>query len=469
MNKFKCISLIFALLISTSGWSQGINEKNIPLEVERASKRPICITTTFEDSSKIIKNPGNCPVEILRRIGRAIAKNWPDGKIPSKTGSIMFNEFVGTQNFIKAFPEDKLSETQQKACNDLMVRYTNKFSELISDFSPASEAITIKVALDIPEIQKNFKNLIETEDKKQTPVSEQEISKIKNSILPVVEAFKDCCGVFSLSENGIFVRADTEIETDKIKEILPQRNLTIGNYIDEEPLIILAQTHGIEDSESAMQKLDNLPNMSVIKQMIASAGIDFKKDIIENYASESVLYVNLTPTGEKLIPDIRWITLVPTIERLRAILPKLQNLCMQLGVFVATEEDSNSKISLVKLNYFMFKDYSLYAAIQDNFCIFASTKEGAFSTINQLKNVSKANTNNKLNECNLYFRVRTSDLNTQLQQFLQSPLIRDKGIPPVTNLTFLNDMNNITVFAKLIDNKLKFTVDIPFIKKEKKE
>lgn len=469
MNKTKCFCLCFAFLLAVSCWAQeSVKEDNVEV-VSVTEFKPICGSTIVNDSSKIIKNPGNCPIEILRRLGRVLGKYWPEGKSSLKSGTIMINEYVGAPNFIKTLAEDKLSEKQLKECDDLIKNHTEIFTKLSSEFESSPEAITIKTAFSIPEIEKNLKSLIASDSKVNTlvPLSETETNKINNTILPVINIFKDCCGIVSLSEKGIFGRATTKIDKDKIKEILPKYNLTIGDYIDYEPLIILAQTHGVEDPENVMKKLDSLPNMVVVKQLVASAGIDLQKDILENYAQESILYVNLTPTGEKMIPDIRWVVLVPNIEKLLAITPKFKNLCMATGIFITEEKDSKTGIDLVRLNHFMAQNYGVYTGVVDRFCVLASTKEGAIAAINHIKNPTK--TENKtvsIKDCNLFFRLKTSDLNVQLQQFLQSPMLRNQGIPPITNLTFLNDMNNITVWSILKNDQLKFFLDIPFILKK---
>lgn len=468
MNKTKCFSLCFAFLLAVSCWAQESVKEEVEI-VSITELKPICVSTVVNDTSKIIKNPGNCPIEILRRLGRVLAKYWPEDRTSLKSGTIMINEYLGTPNFIKTLTEDKLTDKQIKDCDDIVNNHSKIFSKLSSEFESSPEAITIKTAFNIPEIINNLKILIDSESKTKSlvPVNENEANKIKNTVLPIIEIFKDCCGVVSLSEKGIYGRAETLIDKDKIKEILPQYNLTISDYIDYEPLIVLAQTHGIEDPDKVMKKMDSLPNMSVVKQIVASAGIDFQKDIIENYAEESILYVNLTPTGEKMIPDIRWVVLVPDMEKLLALTPKLKNLCMQTGIFITDEKDSKSDVDLVRLNHFMSQGYGVYTGVIDRFCVFASTKEGAIAALKYLKNPTKVqNTAISLKECNLYFRLKTSDLNVQLQQFLQSPMLRNQGIPPITNLTFLNDMNNISAWSILKDDQLKFFLDIPFIIKK---
>ena len=142
---------------------------------------------------------------------------------------------------------------------------------------------------------------------------------------------------------------------------------------------------------------------------------------------------------------------------------------MQTGIFINPINDESLKnVELVKLSHFMLKDYGIYASVVGNFCVLSSTKEGAIAAIAHLKSNKKSEKIPDAANCNMYFRIKTADLNIQLQQFLQSPLIRDKGIPPITNLTFLNDMNNITARTIMTDNKLEVILDIPFIKKSKK-
>jgi hypothetical protein len=286
--------------------------------------------------------------------------------------------------------------------------------------------------------------------------------------MPIINIFSNTCGVLSISEKGIFGRANIESNEGRFSEFVPVRNLTINQYLDEEPLIVLAQTHGTEEASMVMKKLEAVPNMSVIKQMVASAGLDFEKDIISNYTTESILYINLTPTGEKLIPDVRWVALVPTMDKFVEILPKFNNFCMQAGIFVNNVESTFPDIKMVMLSHFMTNGYGVYASIYDNFCILTSTKEGNIKAIEHLKNIPKETKEDIIKDSNLFFRVKTADLNIQLQQFLQSPMLRNQRIPPITNLTFLNDMDNINVYTKVSDKNIKMILDIPFFKKNKK-
>ncbi len=469
MNKIKCISLLFAFFISIPCFAEEpISEQEVEV-ITKDSLRNICGVTTVEDTSKLLSNPGNCPIELLRRFGRTLAKHWPEGKKELKSATILIKENFGTPNFVKSIPWANLPQKQQENFNELMKAHTESFAKLLKEFDSAPEAITIKMAMNQPQIIKVLKTIIGEDDKNSTPAQNREKTKVENTLVPFVEAVKDGCAVISISEKGIFGRANVIANEAKLKELIPINDLTVDDYIDYEPLIILAQTHGVEDPAKVMKQLETIPNMPVIKQMVASAGLDFEKDLISNYARESILYINLTPTGELLIPDVRWVTLVPNMKKLVSILPNLKNLCMQTGIFVnPINDDAIKDVGMVKLSHFIMKNYGIYASLVDNFCILSSTKEGAIAAITHLKNNKKEKKESDLSKCNMYFRVKTSDLNVQLQQFLQSPLLRDKGIPPITNLTFLNDMDNITGRAILTNDKLEMILDIPFIGKTKK-
>ena len=463
MNKNRYIGIILSFLFAVPCLAH--KEQKPFLDILSAEKKPVCIATTLTDSSKIIDNPGNCPIEFLRRLGRALAKTWPEGKKSYKTAMLMFNEYLGRPDFLKVFPEDKLSKEQIDSLDKMIDSHDEAFKEIASDFESHPEAITVKMVVNPVEIQNNLKKLITETSEKMPALPESEKEKIKANVLPIVEAFSDGYALVSISEKGVYSRINADSEKGNLQDFISLNNLTIQDYIDEEPMIILAQTHSIQEPSAVMSKLDAIPNMKVVNQFVASAGLNFEKDLIGNYATESVLYINLTPTGEKMIPDVRWVAKIPNAKNLTAILPKLQNLCMQTGIFVNNIDSQSKDTNIVKLSHFVLNGYSIYAALTDQFCVITSTQEGAESALKYIKNPIKKANLEYLKDCNLYFRLKTSDLNIQLQQFLQSPIIRDKGIPPITNLTFLNDMKDVTVTSKMTNKKIKINLDIPFIKK----
>ncbi len=471
MKRRQYIGVVFALLFAIPSFAHQVSKPFI--DILSTGKHPITVATKVEDSSKIIKNPGNCPIEFLRRIGRAFSKYWPENKTSFLTATIIFKEHIGKPDFIRNLPEENLSESQIEAANSLINSHSEKFKQSEADFNPPSEAISMRFVVDVSEIQKNLKELLEEKepqntDKKIPVIPLNEKDKIKEDILPVIEAFSDFYGLLSISEKGIFGRVNGYCEKGNLDQITSIKPLSLDEYIDEEPLIILAQTHSNQEPAMVMKKLESIPNMKVINQLVASAGLDFEKDLlVNNYALESILYVNLTPTGEKMIPDVRLVTMLPKMEHLVSIIPNLKKLCMNTGVFITNLESTIKDVDIVRLNHFLLSDYGIYISIIDKFCVISSTQEGHIKALSFLNTPSKRVKNEKVKDCNFYFRIKTSDLNIQLQQFLQSPLLRDKGIPPLTNMTFLKEMDDVVIKSKMNNKDIKIDLNIPFSIKEK--
>lgn len=466
MTKHKYLNMFLALMLSTACYAEEPTQQQ-GIKIIVTSNKPVCLSTSIEDTSKIIKNPGNCPIEILRRIGRGIAQYWPEGKNKLVAGTLLFNEFIGTPGFIRYFKHENLSKEQQESCNNMLESHTEKINELAKDFPAASEAITVKAVANLDGIISNLNEIINKTASAPINIKQSDIDTLKSSTLPLLENLKDAYGIFSLSESGIFSRSMLETKNSDLQELLSPDNITIGKYIDDAPLITLVQSHHLKDTAQAMAKLDAIPSMAFIKGAVASAGLDFEKDILSNHAQESILYINLTPTGEQLIPDVRWVGLVPEIEKLTAILPKLKNLCVQLGIFITAIDVKLPNTSVIKLSHCMVPQYAVYAALADRFCIVTSTPEGAAMALKHLQSINDKTIGKTLVHCNLYGRIKTSDFNVQLQQFLQSPFMVNQGVPPISNLTFMKDMQNIEACTIMTDKSAKIILDIPFVDKQK--
>ena len=182
MKRRQYISVVFALLIAIPGFAHQVSKPFI--DILSTGKHPITVATKVEDSSKIIKNPGNCPIEFLRRIGRAFSKYWPENKASFLTATIIFKENLGKPDFIRNLPEENLSESQIEAANSLINSHSEKFKQSEADFNPPSEAISMRFAVDVSEIQKNLKELLEEKEPQNTdkkipviPLKNNQISK----------------------------------------------------------------------------------------------------------------------------------------------------------------------------------------------------------------------------------------------------------------------------------------------------
>ncbi len=452
-NLLNCFG-IFLLFIFVTG--PAYSDKNKP-------SAPVILAYQIERTGDFLLEPGNNPIEILRRFARLINQNWPTGKKILTAASLLDFSTIGKQDFLKPVFATQLSKQQQEKTNLLIKSNSEDLDKILAECFPAKEGLTLKVAFDVETIAQKLRELTAAK-KAPGKLSEQQLTNIKDQFLPLINRAEQILLAGSISMNGIFVRAIIKSKNGGLYDEKTKHDLSVSNIANHRHLMLFAQTFPIEDPDNALKKLHSMPQTASVLQMVASAGLDFKKDILANAARESILYVNLEPKGIHGWPDIRFVAPVPDAERLRDNLPKFKTLCNQTGIFARPGEENG--IPLVELSYFMFPDKPVYAGLLNNYLIIATSKdaigdEGTFIA----KAMDKGAASKKeLNGFKRYWRVKTDNLNFQLQRFLQSPLLRDKGIPPISNLTLFDDLGDLEVYSTSEPEQIGFYLDLPIKK-----
>jgi hypothetical protein len=224
--------------------------------------------------------------------------------------------------------------------------------------------------------------------------------------------------------------------------------------------MFFCQTHPVDNQAEAFKQLLALPQSATVINMIASAGLDFEKDILANTARESILYINLEPSGDGGIPDVRFVAPVPDIEKLKDNLDKFKTLCQQTGIFTSPLA---GEFPMVKLSYFMLPQAAVYVGLSGKFLVIAASQKNLLNELVHIKNVeTSAKAEQAMPEkLKRFWRIRTSDFNLQLQKMLQSPLLISQGIPPITNLTFLDDIEDLILKSRATPATIEFSLEIP--------
>jgi len=224
--------------------------------------------------------------------------------------------------------------------------------------------------------------------------------------------------------------------------------------------MFFCQTHPLENPAEAFKELAAVPQSATVISMVASAGIDFEKDILANTARESILYVNLEPSGDGGIPDIRFVAPVPDIDKLRGNLDKFKLLCQQTGIFTQALEGN---FPMVKLSYFMLPQAAVYAGLYSRFLVLATAQQNLARELTHLKNVEDGaqKTGEIPGKLKRFWKIRTDDFNSQLQKLLQSPALASQGIPPITNLTFFEDIEHFVLKSSASASEIEFSLEIP--------
>lgn len=432
-------------------------------EKVQLGEKPVVMAISAERRGNFLLEPGNVPIEFLRRVGREINKNWPAGKASFQAASIFSLAEIKNKDFLKPRPFIDLSSEQKKDAQALLDRYSSEARNLLEEIKPEKNCFYFYLAAETDAFGEALARLAEN-DQSAGKLKPAQVSKIKDQLLPVLQASDYIIGAAALSSNGFEARLRICSNEKKLANPKIDHSLSVASFLNPSSLMVFAQTHAIEDPAELMKRMQSIPQTATVVSMVASAGLDFEKDILANSAHESILYLNLEPDEESGVPDIRFVAPVPDMQKLKGNLDKFKTLCMQTGIFIKPGEEN-----FVRLSHFMFPQYGVFAGLFDRFLILASSQRGLEAERDFLKQASEGKAQREEIDQGLqrYWRISFADFNLQLQKLLQSPLLVDKGIPPVPNLNFLDDLEDLLILTRLKPEYIDFSILLPI--KEVKE
>ncbi|PKL42878.1 MAG: hypothetical protein CVV41_12690 [Candidatus Riflebacteria bacterium HGW-Riflebacteria-1] len=426
--------------------------------VAQQPEMPVVIAYQIDRESDFLSEPGNYPIEILRRLGRSLNSQWQGPNVTLLAASLFDASKIGGPEFLKPLTDLQLSSAQKSAASAMLLLRQKELQEIVDSCKPASQALVIRAICESASLKKALSESAEKSGKRSG--SAAAIERAQAELMPILDASDYLAAALVISQNGCFGRlkiisGKKQLATDKI-----EHDISIGKYINEDSLMFFCQTHPIENPAEAFKQLTSVPQSATVVNMVASAGIDFEKDILANTARESILYVNLEPSGDGGIPDIRFVAPVPHIDKLRGNLDKFKTLCQQTGIFA---QGLSGEFPMVKLSYFMLPQAAVYAGLCDRFLVMASSEANLVKELAHIKAVESGTKAQQpfSEKLKRFWKIRTSDFNLQLQKLLHSPIMAQQGIPPVTNLTFLEDIEHFVVKSYASSAAIEFALEIP--------
>lgn len=456
-NRSKCcfaILLLFAftILINQPSYCANIeNEIIMSVEIDRVG--------TF------LQEPGNNPVEILRRSGRVINKKWPN-----KQKKVSFGVFRSkkTKNGVVSIADRLMNKEQLKAYKNLYAKFDGKIKELNVPNSNTKQGFVVKVICDSKVLLKRLKNLVNS-PAQLAKLNDKQKNRLKEQIIPLLNLSDYLVSKLTFTSNGLFGKLKLHVVGKQATEIeklhFVNKPLTVGKYIDKNSMLSICQIHSEGDSKTIVKELRKIPQTKVIEGYLASAGLSLEKDILPYSAKEAIAVLNLEPSGDGGVPDLRLIAPITNYDekKFNLMLGKLKKLCSQMGIFVKISKDKYAK-----LNYFLFPQYSVFCGIQGNLLVVTSGKENLLKEMHHIADVDSGKIKSLGIPKNIqfYLLMKFNDFNRQLQMLLQSPLFRNKGIPPISNLTSLDDLVKLEFLVRNDDNSVLLELNIP-IKKNK--
>jgi hypothetical protein len=425
----------------------------------------VVMAFSAERRGGFLSEPGNVPIEFLRRAGREINKNWPGDKTQLQAASLFSLKKIAEKDFLRPRPFIDLSTEQKKEAGALLDRYASEAESLLDQIKLNDNCFYMRMVAETEPVISLLNSLVENNNENNR-INEDQIEKIKYQLLPVLESSDYLIGAAVLSNEGFEAKFRICSLEKKLANPKISHKLSIAKYVNPDSLMVFAQTHPIEDPAQMMDELKKIPQTATVISMVASAGLDFEKDLLSNGARESILSINLEPDGENSIPDIRFVAPVPDVKKLEGNLDKLKNLCMQTGVFINKLE---GKQAGVRLSHFMFPQYGVFTALYDRFLVLATSELNLQEEIEFLKkaDAGKAEQESIEDGVQRYWRISFEDFNLQLQKLLQSPLMADKGVPPIPNLNLLDDLGALKILTRLQPERIDFSIHLPI--KENKE
>ena len=419
---------------------------------------PVVIAYQIDREAKFLSEPGNNPVEILRRLGRSLNTQWASDKVSLQAASLLDAAKIGGPEFLRPIADMQLTPAQNKVAGDMLKLYQEPLQKLVDSCRPASEALVIRAICESAALKKALAGPVDANGKRKDQAAA--IERAQAELMPILDASDYLAAALVISGNGCFgklriISEKEQLATDKIAH-----DISIGQFINEEALMFFCQTHPVDNPAEAFKQLSAVPQSATVINLIASAGLDFEKDILANTARESILYINLEPSGDGGIPDVRFVAPVPDIEKLKSNLDKFKALCQQTGIFT---HPLTGEFPMVKLSYFILPQAAVYVGLSGKFLVLAASQKNLLDELVHIKNVETGVKKGQTMSENLkrFWRIRTSDFNLQLQKLLQSPLLAARGIPPITNLTFLDDVENLILKSRATPAAIEFSLEIP--------
>ena len=294
-----------------------------------------------------------------------------------------------------------------------------------------------------------------------------QLFKLKNNFLPLMKMADRVAILGSVTPDGLKLRFRVNVNASS-KELIGAmaKNATTpstARFIDSEALVNVAQIQAIPEPNVVMAQLKAFPQTAIVQSYLASAGLDLEKDILPTNAQDSLISLNLTPTGEGGIPDLRIISKLRDAAAIEVMAPKLRQLAMSIGVYVTSGDAAGVPCS--KISYFMVPNFALHVAMTDGYLVLATARENLAASVTRIKDVlaGKIKGFEVPGNVQRFWRVSLSRINEQLQRLLQSPLLANKGIPPMSNISAADELGDLLLMTRIFEDRLEISVDLPVL------
>ncbi|HNW34822.1 MAG TPA: hypothetical protein PKM25_07820, partial [Candidatus Ozemobacteraceae bacterium] len=421
----------------------GISSGNAQNQAERlqGDARFLLTITKF---GTFLDLPEKEPLEIFRRLGRMLAPSIAKYlQTPFDAAGFVPPRDDPPSSFTAPVPAVSWSESQRAAVENFRTREQGLLKEMTDALPFPNNGFHLIALLDprsvVPQIQKILEN-----PETKVRIRPDQLSKIETRILPFLQMADAIAVAMRLTPDGFSLEIHARGGEHYKETMMPggalPSPLSCSASIDPNAFLTFAQVHPAGSATEILQMLHMIPQTAIVEKYLASAGLDFERDILSNPGIESFANIDLTPVGDGGLPDLRAAVKVKDPVKLVALAPQLKQLAMSVGVMVTPNLEQRPS---AKISYFLLPVVSVHIGMTGDLLLIATSRDSLFRLAERIEGVAAGKIPGFAgvpSDAHRFWKIRFSLLNEQLQKLLQSPLLADKGIPPFSNLNITSEL-----------------------------
>ncbi len=365
---------------------------------------------------------------------------------------------------MKPIPAAAWSQAQQASVEQLRSRESELLRTVMNAVPFPDSGLHLIGLMDPKTILGRVEQLI-SEPEIQNRLKPRQLANIQNRILPMLQMADAIAVAARLTPAGL--NLELHLRAGKHYADLVADNgvfpapLRCGAYLEPGALLTFAQVHPPASAGATMQMLDAIPQTKIVEAYLASAGLEFERDILSNPGVESFAQLDLLPTGEGGLPEFRSAVRVKDPARLLTLLPKFKQLAMSVGVMATPSLEPRPT---VKLSYFLLPALTVHVGMSGDLLLIATSRDTLLRLTDRVEQIAAGKLPGFTEvpaDAHRFWNIRFGHLNEQLQKFLQSPLLQGRGIPPFSNINVTNELGDLQMITRIKPDGMTIRLDLP--------
>lgn len=430
---------------------------------EKAGDARFLVTVTRFGT--FLKSPDKEPLEFFRRLARMLSPQIEKhlGK-PYDAADFVPAVTAGKPEKPKPIKADIWTDAQKAAVEQLRIRQTGLLGNLMKAIPFPDDGLHLIAVAEPHSLVSQLEAMLENPEA-QAKLRPGQMMKLQTKFIPFLRMADAIGVVMSLTPSGFALEIQLRGGESFAEAMLPGGNppapLTCSKFIFPDSLVSFVQVSPTVSPADTMQALRAFPQTRIVESYLASAGLEFERDILSNPGIESFVNLDLTPNGEGGLPDLRVAIRVKDPVKLLSLVPQLKQLAMSVGVMIAPNME---KRPTAKISYFLLPTVGVHVGMLGEYLLISTGRDSLLKIADRIENVSagkEAGFAGIPADAHRYWKIRFRVLNEQLQKFLQSPLIAGRGIPPLSNLNVANELGDLLMITRIKTDGINMRLDLP--------